>query len=255
MAERDTNKVPWTEIVSGISATDRQRARSAQRFFEKRRFANNKNLNARGFVKRLTSSVFDRNLSILDIAQRICDEVRENTDAKALNLCVSKIEQLGHEGWCRVSDEKRVIFHSVQLEIQLQPHTVLEDEHGNFLLLYVYFRRSPPLNTDAIRGLLYLIKQAPQISNYKDARIVILDCYNDRSFEASDFKENEPWIAKQITKVLSTYNAGYRIHLDGGSPPAAKSSTTSRRTRGGRATSVATFSMRPRENQLSLSFG
>jgi hypothetical protein len=105
------------------------------------------------------------------------------------------------------------------LDIQLQPDRLLINDSGSLLLLYTYYRRSPPLNTDAIRSLLCLIRLVTGKQKiFNNVRIVILDCYKDISYENSDFHEDEPWIAKQTDKVLSTFNAAYRIHL-GGSPP------------------------------------
>jgi hypothetical protein len=255
MADRPTNKLPWAEVVGGISASDTQRARTAQRFFENRRFAKSRNLAKRGLIRRLMNTVFDRNLLIIEIFQKVVAEIRENSDAKALNSCVYKIEELGQEGWRRANTEGSGIrLHSVELEIQLQPDALLENDLGDHLLLYAYFRQSPPLSTDAIRGLLYLVRQSGKEPIYENARIVVLDCYNDRSYEASDFQEGEPWIAKQMTKVLSTYNVSYRVHLDGNPPGATSVGTLPRRSRGARAGGAA-FSVVPIQNQLCLQFG
>jgi hypothetical protein len=224
MDEQITNRLPWAEAASSVSLSDPMRARAAQRFFTNKRFASSKNQAKRGLIRRLVDVVFDSNLSIIDMAQQIRDEIKENSDAKALNACVDKIEQLGAEGWYRADIEwPSATLHHVDLEIAIYPDAVLKDEKDHFLLLYAYYRKSPPLNTDAIRALLYLIRIfGERCDALEDARIVVLDCYNDKSYEGSDFQGSEPWIKKQIDRVFSTYNATYRSHLDG-TPPSQTS--------------------------------
>jgi hypothetical protein len=254
MVEFSSNKLPWTEVVSCVSLSDKRRAAAAKRFFENKRFANSKNHTKRSLIRRLTHAVFDISLPIIDVAQRITDEIREDSDAKALNACVNKIEELGGEGW-RQADVKEagISFRCVDLEIQLQPHKILVDEVGAQLLLYSYYRQSPPLSTDAIRSLLCLIRLSIATQEiFQEPRIVILDCYKDKSYEGSDFNEAEPWIAKQIDKVLGTFNAMYRIHLDGNPPPQVESlRKPGRRPRAIRA-NTAGFSIAPIYDQLCL---
>jgi hypothetical protein len=84
MTENVSNKIPWAEVVSSVSLSDTVRARAAQRFYDNKRFATAKNQNKRKLIRRLVDVVFDRNLSIIDMAQRIADEVKRNSDAKAL---------------------------------------------------------------------------------------------------------------------------------------------------------------------------
>ena len=221
MVEVPSNKLPWTEVVSCVSLSEKARASTAKRFFENKRFASSKNQTKRGLIRRLTHAVFDVSLPIFDIAQRVAEEIREDSDAKALNSCVNKIEQLGKEGWRHVDGgEAGISLRCLDLDIQLEPDKFLINEAGKLMLLYSYYRQSPPLSTDAIRSLLCLIKLATSKNNhYQDIRVVVLDCYKDRSYENSDFTEGEPWIAKQIDKVLGAFNAMYRIHLDGSPPP------------------------------------
>jgi hypothetical protein len=252
MADRPNNRLPWTEVVSGISASSRERVRSARRFFEKRRFAANQNLEKRGFIRSLFDAVFDENVSFIDIAQRVVDEIRGKQEANALNVCVEKVTQLGEEGWFRSSGRVELVVNSANLQISIHPNEFLENVKGENLLLYAYFRRSPPLSTDAIRGLLNLIGRSSEALIYENARIVILDCYNDRSFEASEFQEGELWISKQINNILSTYNVTFQSHSDGDPPglgnsyPALTSSVGSRPN--------ANFSVTPIQNQLCLPF-
>jgi hypothetical protein len=255
MTENVSNKIPWAEVVSSVSLSDTVRARAAQRFYDNKRFATAKNQNKRKLIRRLVDVVFDRNLSIIDMAQRIADEVKQNSDAKALDACVRKIEQLGQEGWHRTDGEcTHLVFQCADLNVQVQPDALLQGQMaGSHLLFYAYFRQSPPLNTDAVRALLCLIRLAARgIKGLHDCRIVILDCYNDRTYEGSDFQEGEPWIARQMERVFSTYNAMYRIHLDGSPPPQVGSTRKlPRRSRTIRAGGSG-FSIVPAQNQLCL---
>jgi hypothetical protein len=255
MADELSNRLPWAEAVSCVSLSDASRARAAQRFFDHKRFASQKNFTKRGLVRRLVNVVFDVNLSIIDIAQQIGDEIRGNSDAKALNACVQKIEQLGEEGWHRTAGEDpSATLRCGDLDVQLQPNAFLTNKDGR-LLLYAYFRRSPPLSTDAIRALLCLVQLSTTANReFQNARIVVLDCYNDKSYEGSDFQEGEPWIARQMDRVFRTYNEMFRIHLDG-SPP-SQLEDRRRLTRRPRAIRAdrAGFSFTPSRNQLCFQF-
>jgi hypothetical protein len=146
MVEVPSNKLPWAEVVSCVSLSDKMRATAAKRFFENKRFANNKNQTKRGLIRRLTHAVFDTSPPLIDVAQRIAEEIREDSDAKALNACVIKIEQLGQEGWRHVeTGEAGISFRCVDLTVQLQPDKLLVNEAGSLLLLYSYYRQSPPI--------------------------------------------------------------------------------------------------------------
>ena len=205
-------------------------------------------------MRRITHAMFDISLPIIDVAARIADELREDSDAKALNACVKKIEQLGNEGWRHAETKNAgVSLRCVDLDVQLQPDRVLANDAGSHLFLYSYYRQSPPLSTDAIRALLCLVRLATAKQNFlRESRIVVLDCYKDSSYEGSDFNEAEPWTAKQIDKVLGIFNAMYRIHLDGSPPPQMNTLGKPRRPRALRADGAA-FSAAPR-NQLCLQF-
>jgi hypothetical protein len=125
MSEPPSNKLPWSEVVSCVSLSEKMRATSAKRFFENKRFASNKNQIKRSLIRRLTHAAFDVSFPIVDIGQRIAEELRENSDAKALSACVKKIEQLCEEGWRYTpTAEASIRFSCVDLDVQLQPDRI-----------------------------------------------------------------------------------------------------------------------------------
>jgi hypothetical protein len=219
MGEHLSNKVSWSEIVGCISLSDKQIARSAQSYFARPRFVSNKSQTKRNLLRRLLECAFDSNISLFDVCQGIHEEVLQNSDAKAMEACLSKIEELARQGWHRSSESRLPTNLSyAELSVQIEPHQILQ-RRGQICLLYAYFRKIPPLSTDAIRALLSLTQLCLKEQPFQGAKIVVLDCYRDKSYEDSDFVTSEPWTAKRIEMVLRRYSTAYRIRLDG-SPPA-----------------------------------
>jgi hypothetical protein len=126
MIDAPSNRLPWSEVVSCVCLSNKSRATAAKRFFENKRFATSQNQTKRGLMRRLTQAVFDFSLPIADIADRFVEEIREDSDAKALDACVTKIEQLATEGWHHADDrEITIAFRCLDLDIQLQPDRLL----------------------------------------------------------------------------------------------------------------------------------
>lgn len=210
-----SNKLLWTELVSCMSLSDKEISRRAQRYFSEDRFVASKSNLKRSLIKRLTQVIFDS--SFIDIAQRISDEIRENSDAKALESCIEKIRELGEEGWLLKERPNNMVLAWENLAVQLEPHRTLENG-DQVCFLYTYHRQSPPLSTDGIRALLYIVRAFLREQKVNDFRIVVLDCYKDNSYEDSDFESNDKWIAKKIEAVLVRYAAAYQLCFDNDPP-------------------------------------
>jgi hypothetical protein len=254
MADRPRNKIPWTEIVGCVAVPDTERiAGAAQRFFQDKHFAAANTHARRSLITRLLDTAFAGGLPFFEVAQQLFEEIRESSDARAMACCVSKIEQLRQDGWKEKSGHANLKFRSVDLEVQLNPNSFLQNSRGENLLLYAYFRKKPLLQTDAIRALLHLLNDPSIEITHENIRVVVLDCYKDICYEGTDFQSQERWIANQVVKILSAYNTVYRAHLDGG-PPSTPTRRTVRyhhRSAGSAGTRLAIL---PPAGQLCLSF-
>jgi hypothetical protein len=254
MADRPRNKISWTEVVGCVAVADTERITgAAQRFFQDRHFAAANTHARRNLITRLLDTAFAGGLPFFEVAQQLIEEIRESSDAKAMACCVNKIERLRQEGWQEKSDRANLRFRSIDLEIQLNPNSFLENDKGEILLLYAYFRKQPSLHTDAIRALLYLLNDPSILIDGENIRVVVLDCYKDLCYEGSDFLGQERWIANQVIKILSAYNTVYRAHPDGSPPPTSVSRRAGRRHRSLGVTG-ANFAVSASAGQLSLKF-
>ena len=231
MADSPLDKVKWPEIVSAVALSDPRMTSAATKYFKKYRFAGRKNRGARVFIHNLVNDLFDPNLSIIDAPRRVNDLIQQHSEANAVENCVNKIKDLEKEGWFRTSDNRfDMLVAWSRIRLDLTPSQILArgDER---CLLYEYHRKSPPLSTDAIRALLCLVKLFIHEKSHGDVRIVVLDCYKDKSYEDSDFETGERWIAKQIEKVLDKYDAAYHASADG-SPPSLPPTPRTRKLKG-----------------------
>jgi hypothetical protein len=219
MPDSVPNKLSWAEIASCISLPEHRISKAAQSFFNKDRFRRSKYQARRSLIRRVSDLFFDSNLSLIDIAEIIYSEIKENADARALENCISKMKGMEKEGWFRCHDVRlNTILTWHNITIHIEPHAILKN--GNDIcLLYAYFRKSPPLSTDATRALLQLLRIVLQGQEHEGARIVVLDCYKDESFENCDFDSNERWVERKITKVLDRFAMAYSAAVDS-SPPA-----------------------------------
>ncbi len=226
MTDQVSNKVSWSEIASSVALSNAQISRGAQKHFSATRFVSNASQPKRSLLKRLVETTFDA--SLIDVVQRMADEIRENSDAKAMEACISKMKELADDGWSHWNGEHpNLTLAWSELAVQLTPHAVLTNGE-RVCVLYAYFRKSPPLSKDAIRALLYLLRQSLQAHEQHNFRIVVLDCYKDEAFEGTDFVSTEPWIARRTVDVLTRYAAAYRLYLDNNPPPSSGSDRVGR---------------------------
>jgi hypothetical protein len=228
-------------------------AGAAQRFFQDKHFAAANTHARRNLITRLLDTAFAGGLPFFEVAQQLFEEIRESSDARAMACCVNKIEQLRQEGWQDKSDRANLRLRSVDLEIQLNPNSFLENSRGDNLLLYAYFRKKPLLQTDAIRALLYLLNDPSIEIGDRNIRVVVLDCYKDICYEGSEFQGHERWIVNQVVKILSAYNTVYRAHLDGDPPSTSVGRTVRYRHRSARVPGTR-LAISPPAGQLCLSF-
>jgi len=79
MTDQIANRISWTEVVSCISLTDKRISDSAHKYFDKNKYLSNKNQMKRSLVRQIIDALFDPNLSIFDVAERIRDEINGNS--------------------------------------------------------------------------------------------------------------------------------------------------------------------------------
>ncbi|NYZ11646.1 hypothetical protein HL658_03720 [Azospirillum sp. RWY-5-1] len=216
MGDSVSDLVSWSELVSSAPLSDRQMIAAAHKRFSRSVFRASQTQAKRSFIQRLIELAFDPNVSLLDTAEQLFAIVRSHGEAGALKNCSNYMIKLSECGWYkREYAASDFIISTNGINVKVVPHALLAKDNEE-ILLYAYFRKSPPLCTNAVRVLLCFLKHFVRSDIIENRKILVLDCYKDRAYSSDDFSAEERWIKLQLGKALQFYSDAYLHQVDSG---------------------------------------